>query len=460
MLELQVRYCKTSDGVDIAYTTYGDGPAIVVAPNILVGHLQLELETPLVRSFYERLSRRLKIVRFDARGTGMSQRDVGAFTAEEWESDLLAVVDRLELEKFALYTHTVAGEGPSSFAVRHPERLTNVIWWVGQSAGFSPDQRRQIVAMDSLMEPEWELYTNVIGRLLYGWDSPDASAYGVVARAGSSPRTRLVARDAQRRFHAEQFLADGEITVPTLVAHLSGVPATATVARTIAASIPDAHVIAIPGVLRAIATFVDDNEVFIEAIADFVEAASGDVAATPVSAPVLQLGAMRAILFTDIVGHTEMMQRLGDAKGRDVLREHERITRETLVAHGGAEVKAMGDGFMAWFPSAAAAVGCAVDLQKGFGAWNDDGDVAKASSLQVRVGLNAGEPIEEDGDLFGTSVIAASRICAQAGGGEIVVSDVVRQLVAGKGFLFADRGVVGLKGFEDPVQLWEVRWAE
>ena len=455
-LEQQVRYCKTSDGVDIAYTTYGEGPPIVIAPNILVGHLQLELETPLVRAFYERLSRRLKIVRFDARGTGMSQRDVGAFTPQEWERDLLAVVDRLGLERFALYTHAVAGEGPSSFAVRHPERLTNLIWWVGQSPASTSDGVRQIRAMDSLMETEWELYTNVIGRLLYGWDSPDATAYGVVARAGSSPKTRLLARDAQRRFIAERFRVDGAITVPTLVAHLSSAPAAAATARTIAASIPDAHVIALPGVAKVTATFVDDNEVFVEAIADFVQAASGDVA-MPVKAPELKLGAMRAILFTDIVGHTEMMERLGDAKGRDVLREHERITRETLVAHGGAEVKAMGDGFMAWFSSAQKAVECAIDLQRGFASQNQE---PGTENLSVRVGLNAGEPIEEDGDLFGTSVITASRICAQAGGGEIVVSDVVRQLVAGKGFLFADRGAVALKGFEDPVRLHEVRWRE
>jgi adenylate cyclase len=208
------------------------------------------------------------------------------------------------------------------------------------------------------------------------------------------------------------------------------------------AGIPTAHVIGVPGVSMDREPFVYDNEVLIAAIADFVEATASATAGAgaAVRAPELQLGAMRAILFTDIVGHTEMMDRLGDAKGRDVLREHERITRETLAAHGGTEVKAMGDGFMAWFSSAQQAVSCGVALQRALGAWNDEGDGAKASSLRVRVGVNAGEPIEEDGDLFGSSVIAASRICGQAGGGEIVVSDVVRQLVAGKGFVFGDRG--------------------
>jgi class 3 adenylate cyclase len=140
-----------------------------------------------------------------------------------------------------------------------------------------------------------------------------------------------------------------------------------------------------------------------------------------------------------------------------VLREHERITREVLVQHGGAEVKTMGDGFMASFGSVTAAVECAIALQRAFGAWNDE-DGAKASSLQVRVGLNAGEPIEEDGDLFGATVILASRICGMAGAGEILVPETVRGLLSGKGFVFGDRGEFVPKGFDEGVRVWEVRW--
>ena len=116
----------------------------------------------------------------------------------------------------------------------------------------------------------------------------------------------------------------------------------------------------------------------------------------------------------------------------------------------------MGDGFMAWFSSAQQAVACAIALQRAFAAHNDSG----VEPLLVRAGINAGEPIIEDDDLFGTSVIAAARICREAGGGEIVASDVVRQLVAGKGFAFADRGAVPLKGFDKPERLYEVRWQE
>ena len=189
----------------------------------------------------------------------------------------------------------------------------------------------------------------------------------------------------------------------------------------------------------------------LEAIEEFL--GGGASVQPPPSSTQTAPAGLRTILFTDLVGHTEMMQRLGDAKGRDVLREHERITREVLAAHDGTEVKTMGDGFMASFGSVTKAVGCAIDLQRAFAE-------REGEPLSVRAGLNAGEPIEEDGDLFGATVILASRIAAKADGGEILVADTVRGLCSGKGFLFADRGEFVAKGFEEPVRLYEVRWRE
>jgi class 3 adenylate cyclase len=167
---------------------------------------------------------------------------------------------------------------------------------------------------------------------------------------------------------------------------------------------------------------------------------------------------VRTVLFTDIVGHTEMMQRLGDAKGRDVLREHERITRDLLKQHSGAEVKTMGDGFMASFGSVTSAMDCAIALQRAFSAPPLTSHLPEP--ISIRVGLNAGEPIEEDGDLFGATVILASRIAAKAGAGEILVPDTVRGLLSGKGFVFGDRGDFVPKGFDEGVRLWDVRWQE
>ncbi len=160
---------------------------------------------------------------------------------------------------------------------------------------------------------------------------------------------------------------------------------------------------------------------------------------------------LRTILFTDLEAHTEMMSRLGDHKGRAVLRAHEATTREALHAHGGAEIKSLGDGFMASFGSAQRALECAITLQRTLRQTQPE--------LSVRVGINAGEPIEEEGDLFGASVIAAARISAIARGGQILVANVVRELVAGKGFAFADAGTHGVGGgLDDPVRVWELEW--
>jgi class 3 adenylate cyclase len=174
-----------------------------------------------------------------------------------------------------------------------------------------------------------------------------------------------------------------------------------------------------------------------------------------------QAGGLRTVLFTDLVGHTDMMSRLGDERGRAVLREHERITREVLAAHGGTEVKTMGDGFMASFGSVTKAVECAVALQRAFEQGSIEQESMEAGErLAVRCGLNAGEPIEEDGDLFGATVILASRIAAKAGGGEILVADTVRGLCSGKGFMFADLGEFVAKGFEEAVRVYEVKWRD
>jgi class 3 adenylate cyclase len=453
LISQKVRYARTSDGFDVAFATYGEGPPLVVPPNILNTHLQLELEYAATRGFYERLSERVQIVRYDGRGTGMSQRGVVDFSVDAGERDLLAVVDRLDLDRFALYSHLMAGDVPMAVAARQARRVTSVVWWVGQTTRVSKETHRQVNAMRALMDSDWELYTNVMGRLVFDWDAPEARIYGELARAGTNPETRRAADEAMARSWRGGVPDIDGVEAPTLIAHLAAVKTSTSLARALAARLPNAHVLAIPGHPQRKMPFVDDNEVLIAAIADFVEA-TADGAGAPVGPPVLHLGAMRALLWTDIVDHTILMDRYGDAKGREFLREHERITRHELALHGGTEVKAMGDAFMTWFPSAQAALECAIALQRAFASRN----AAAEQQIHIRAGVNAGEPIAEDDDLFGTSVIAASRICNEARAGEIVASDVVRQLLAGKEFVFTDRGTVDLKGFQDPVRLHDVRW--
>jgi class 3 adenylate cyclase len=163
------------------------------------------------------------------------------------------------------------------------------------------------------------------------------------------------------------------------------------------------------------------------------------------------------LVFTDMEGSTTLTQRLGDAKAQEVLRTHNAIIRDALKAHSGSEVKHTGDGIMASFASASRALECAIAIQRALAQHNESNP---DTPIRVRIGLNAGEPVAEEKDLFGTAVQLAARIAAQAAGGEILVANVVRELAAGKGFLFADRGEVALRGFEDPVRLYEVRWGE
>ena len=167
-------------------------------------------------------------------------------------------------------------------------------------------------------------------------------------------------------------------------------------------------------------------------------------------------GGFRAILFTDIVGSTLLTNRLGDAAAMEILRFHNGLIRDALGNWNGQEVKHTGDGIMASFVSPSGAVNCAVEIQRGFARKRGDAE----ESIRVRIGLSAGEPVEESDDIFGVSVQLAARTCTKCRPSRILVSNVIRELCVGKGITFLDRGEVKLKGFDQPVRLHEVRWEE
>jgi class 3 adenylate cyclase len=164
---------------------------------------------------------------------------------------------------------------------------------------------------------------------------------------------------------------------------------------------------------------------------------------------------MLAILFTDIVGSTAILERLGDRDGRALLRIHDDIVREALARTDGTETKHTGDGIMATFPSVALAIACAIAIQRGIAAHNAHHPERR---LGVRIGVNAGEPVSERGDVFGTTVTAAARICGHARAGQILVAEVVRHLAAGQDVRLIDRGRTKLRGFTKAVRLFELPW--
>jgi class 3 adenylate cyclase len=441
-MELRMQYATASDGVRVAFGTAGDGPWIIRAPSLPFSHCQLEWSQG--STFFDRLAANWSIAQYDPRGTGLSDRDPEDLSMDGRIRDLEAVVEKLGLDHFVL--HAIGWSGPMAltYVTRNPGRVTHLIMDDSQARVRDFMNIPQIRALDQLTG-EWDAFLEFLTFTLYGLGREQAGPIveylkQCVTQEGANRIFATVRSD-----DATDLLA--QVNVPTLILqHSSMSSRNVDNARFLATSIPDARLVILEGGVR------DDTDRIITAIADLVgtEARSG-----PGEHPHTHHApsGVRTILFTDLVSHTEMMQRLGDDAGRDVLREHERITRETLRAHGGEEVKSMGDGFMASFPSVSGAVDCAIQLQRAFAS-------RPGESIRVRIGLNAGEPIEEGGDLFGATVILASRIAAQADDGEILASDVVRALCAGKGFLFADRGETVLRGFEDPVRLYEVRWRD
>jgi adenylate cyclase len=243
-----------------------------------------------------------------------------------------------------------------------------------------------------------------------------------------------------------------KVSVPTLVIHRRGdaiVPFE--LGRELAAGIPGARLLPLDGRNHAGLAEIDVPvlEVIGKAVYEFV----GGKERQPAPAP----PGLVTILFTDMEGSTTLTQRLGDAGAQDVLRIHNRIIRDALKAHNGSETKHTGDGIMASFASASKALEASISMQRAFAEHNDSNP---DTPIRVRIGLNAGEPVAEDADLFGTAVQLAARICAHAEPGQILVPIVIRELAAGKKFLFSDCGAVALRGFEDPVRLFELSWRD
>ena len=449
-MDQQVRFCTTSDGVRIGYSTVGQGPPLVKASNWLT-HLEFDWESPVWRHLFGALAQNHTLVRYDERGTGLSDRDVDAkeITLDGLVFDLEAVVDALGLEQFALLGISQGGPTAIQYAVTHPERVSHLVLY-GSFAYLGKDERA--AALQGALRVNWGADNPAFRQVFTTLFIPDANSeqmdwFNELQRVSTSPETAARILALIGEIDVRSILPD--LHTPTIVIHRTKDFAVFFEhGREMAAAIPGARFVPMEGSNHYILEQEPEFDAFLELVEEFL----GHKAArlrTPSRPPV-------TILFTDIVGHTEMMRRLGDDRGREVLREHERITRDLLKQYGGSEVKTMGDGFMASFASVTGAMDCAIDLQRAFAAHTE----SMPEPLHVRVGLNTGEPIEEDGDLFGSTVIMASRIAAKAGAGEILIPEPLRHLLTGKSYVYADRGEIMLKGFEDAVRLYEVRWRD
>ncbi len=466
-MEPRIQYAKTSDGVSVAYAVMGEGRPIVYAGGAF-GDVHLYSSPGLVGGILGQwieplIGRGWRLIRYDGRGMGASERANTDYSLDARLRDLEAVIARTAVDRFALNGALDAGPTAIAYAARHADRVSHLV--LSATYGRGADYFQVIPALraaraaDAMAEEQWEYYTLALANAVLGFsDSEAARRIAAAMRAGMSASAFLSYRDAAEKVDVTDLLS--ALTMPTLVLHdASNAISNVDLLRVLASRIPNARLVSTAEPVPVIDAFLREG-----------------AEPTPKEARALATPSvgLQTILFTDVEGSTALTERLGDAKAREVLREHERITREALKAHGGSEVKTMGDGFMASFGSATKALECAVAIQKAFAEPTTPlparpealvGRAENDAPIRVRIGLNAGEPVAEDGpdgraDLFGTAVNMAARIAAEAQGGQILVSDVVRQLVAGKGFLFNDRGEHALKGFEDPVRVWEVRWSD
>jgi class 3 adenylate cyclase len=374
---------------------------------------------------------------------------VADYSLDAYLLDLEAVVDHLDLDRFAFYATIFAGAVAVAYTVHHPERVSHLILSHSFARGSDFTSTPQFEGLRALMEKDWELFTETAAHVMFGWSAGEPARGGAaMMRKGVTPEALRAVLQGVSELDVTGLLP--QVRSPTLVLHRRDTPMPVQFARSLASRIPGARLVLLEG--TSIAPYLGDTEAVLTAIDEFL--GEGEEAAVVAEPP--EAGTFRTILFTDVEGSTALTQRLGDAKARDLLRQHERMVREALKAHGGSELKTTGDGFMASFSSATRALECSIAMQRAFAAHNESAQ----EPILVRVGMNAGEPIAEDEDLFGTAVIEAARIAAAAKGGEILVSNVVRELAKGKDFLFTDRGEANLKGFDEPVRLYEVRWQE
>jgi len=449
-MEREVRYCTTEDGVRIAYTSLGGGPALIMlgdSPAQFSIFLYGDRHSFLASAdFPLGVGPRRRLILFDDRGIGLSQRGLDDYSLSARLLDLDAVVDACELNDFDLMGNSFSGPLAVTYAANNPTRVSHLRLRAtfARAADITPWERLSPIV--EMARTNWKLAWQVLRGLASSDVIEDRKLRSLYDETMDGPDAAQWLTD---QYHADVRDQAQRISVPTLVIHSRrDRSARFALGQDLASRIPGARFMPLEDdkdywsrhTWQIIDAFLRDESDTTSAEAS---SAAGTQRRTTGSGPT----ALKTVLFTDIVGHTEMMSRLGDERGREVLRDHERITRNVLKQHGGTEVKTMGDGFMASFGSVTKAVECAVALQREFAE-------REGEPLSVRVGLNAGEPIEEDGDLFGATVILASRIAARAEGGEILVADTVRGLCSGKGFLFADRGEFVAKGFEEPVRVY------
>jgi len=278
VMEPRIQYARTSDGVSIAYSTAGEGPALVHLP-IGVSHCRLEWDIPEFRRWYEALTRRHRLVRFDCRGVGLSDRDISALALEDFQRDVSAVVDRLGLETFALFGLFHSALIAAAYAACHPERVTRLILWSAYASASEWRMRPMVQASQSLVDKDWVFFTETTAHAIFGWSEGEpARRYAALFRESITREQLQAGFAAMAGWDVTSLLP--QVTAPTLVLQRQDADPGVQVAGSLAARIPDARLVILAG--EVIAPHLGDSESALTAIEDFL--AEGEATSEPRSA--------------------------------------------------------------------------------------------------------------------------------------------------------------------------------
>lgn len=426
----EIRYARNGD-VSIAYQVVGDGPIDLVYVTGFVSHLEVAWESPLIRAFFDRLAGFSRVILWDKREQGLSDRLGQPPTLEQGMDDLRAVMDAAGSRSAALLGISEGGPMSTLFAASFPERVSHLILYgtyarITRTDDYPVGVPRE--RMQRWLEEMVEHWGGPVGIELFApsaaADAEFASWWMHLLRSGTSPRAAL---DLMRMYmDIDVRPALPAITSPTLILQRTGdrlVPVAW--ARALAAMIPRARYVELPGEDHL--GIVGDQDAILDEVEEFMTGTKREREPERVLA---------TVLFTDIVDSTARAAAVGDRDWRRLLERHDELVRRELGRFRGREVKHTGDGFLASFDGPGRAVQCAAAITDG----------VRRLGLEVRAGVHTGECELRGDDIAGMAVHIGARVGATAGPGEVLVSNTVKDLVTGSGLEFSERGSKQLKG--------------
>jgi class 3 adenylate cyclase/pimeloyl-ACP methyl ester carboxylesterase len=445
----ETRYAKSGD-VSIAYQVLGDGPFDLVFAPGSVSNLEFGWEEPTLERFYQRLASFCRLIIFDKRGTGVSDRVSGVPDLETRMDDVRAIMDAVGSERAAVLGYSEGAAMAALFAATYPERTPAlVLYGTFLTPDWLPDRQltyRQLSGEKDLEEVERRWGTPEYCDELLREDAPSKADdedfrrwYATRLRLGASPAAAVTLARMNSETDARPVLSS--IHIPTLIVHRVGDRnCDVRAARFAAEQISGAVYVELPGDDHL--PWVGDSEAIVEEVERFLTGIweSGGWE-EPEPERVLS-----TVLFTDIVGSSERAVSLGDRAWRELLGNHHTVVRRELARFRGREMDAAGDGFFASFDGPARAVRCACAIVESM----------PELGLEVRAGLHTGECELMDDKVAGIAVHTGARVASHAQPGEVLVSSTVKDLVAGSGLAFEDRGAYDLKGIPGEWRLYAV----